>query len=170
LMQSHNGFVDVQSEVGKGTSIALFFPIPVDRVPNPVEQPSDSPKAVDGTETVLIVDDESDVRYFLEVILKSHGYRVLSARNGEEAMELVETHPDEIHLLFSDLGLPKLDGFGLSSSAKSLRHHLKTILTSGYTDGSVKTRMAEAGIDGFISKPYEVGALLQTLRAILDKR
>jgi CheY-like chemotaxis protein len=170
LMQSHNGLVDVVSQVGKGTSISLFFPIPKDRLPDPVEQPKVVPTNVEGTETVLIVDDEADVRYFLEVILKARGYRVLSARDAEEAIELLQSHPEEVHILFSDLGLPKLDGFGLSRRAKSLKPGLKTILTSGYADGSLKTRLVESGIEGFISKPYEVASLLQSLRAILDKR
>jgi len=169
LMQSHNGLIDVQTEPGRGTSISLFFPIPAGPLPQNVEQPQDSPKAVDGTETVLIVDDEPDVRYFLEVILKARGYRILSARDAEEAIEKVRNHPDEVQVLFSDIGLPKLDGFGLSDRVKSLNPRLKTILTSGYADGSLKTKMTELGIDGFISKPYDVSALLQTIRNVLDK-
>jgi CheY-like chemotaxis protein len=169
LMQSHNGLIDVQSEPGKGTSISLFFPIPTGPAPRNIELPSVPPQAVDGTETVLIVDDEPDVRYFLEVILKARGYGVISARDAEEALDLIQGRQDKIHLVFSDVGLPKLDGFALSNQAKSLHPGLKTVLTSGYTDGSLKTKMAELGIDGFISKPYDANALLQTIRGILDK-
>jgi signal transduction histidine kinase len=169
LMQSHNGLVDVRSEPGKGTSISLFFPIPTEPMAQPAVRPSGFPKSVEGTETVLIVDDEPDVRHFLEIIFKSHGYRVLSARNAEAALAMMPLPPAEIHLLFSDVGLPTIDGFELSRRARKIQPRLKTILCSGYTDGSLKTKMAEEGIDGFVPKPYNTNELLQTVRAILDK-
>ncbi len=170
LMQSHNGLVDVWSEPGKGTRISLFFPIPTaDELPR-VEQTSESPKIVGGTETVLVVDDEADVSYLLEVILQTHGYQVLSARSAEQALEIFQERSDEIDLLFSDLGLPKLDGFDLSDRLKELKPGLKTILASGYTDSSIKTRMVERKIDGFIPKPYNLSVMLQTMRGILDQK
>jgi len=170
LMQSHNGIIDVQSEVGKGTSISLFFPIPSAGVRRAHTQKLNLPNAVRGTETVLIVDDEDDVIYFLEIILKQNGYRVFSARNAEEALEILQAHPNEIQLLFSDIGLPKLDGFALNNQVKKLRPGLKTILASGYIDTAVKTRMTEEGVDGFLTKPYNTTGLLQTIRTILDKK
>jgi CheY-like chemotaxis protein len=169
LMQSHNGLVDVRSEPGKGTSISLFFPIPTEPMAQPAERPADSPKSVEGTETVLIVDDETDVRYFLEIIFKSHGYHVLSAGNAEAAFEMMPLPPGKIDLLFSDVGLPTIDGFELSRRARKIQPRLKTILCSGYTDGSLKTKMAEEGIDGFVPKPYNTNELLQTIRNVLDK-
>jgi DNA-binding response OmpR family regulator len=117
----------------------------------------------------MIVDDETDVSYFVEVILKLHGYQVLTAATAEEALEKLRSDTGEVHLLFSDLGLPRMDGFGLSVEARKIRPHLKTMVTSGYIDGSLKTRMAEAGIDGFIAKPYDMQDLLGNIRAILDK-
>ena len=169
LMQSHDGLVDVQSEPGKGTSISLYFPIPTQPMAELIERPPEAPSSVEGTETVLIVDDESDVLYFLEIILKSHGYRVLSARDAETALDMISPVPGSIHLLFSDIGLPGINGFELIRLARQIQPGLKTILCSGYTDGSLKTRMAEQGIDGFVAKPYSGNALLQTIRSILDK-
>jgi two-component system, cell cycle sensor histidine kinase and response regulator CckA len=170
LMQSHNGLIDVQSEPDKGTSISLFFPIPEQPMAQPVERPRDVPKSVEGTETVLIVDDEPDVGYFLEIILKAHGYRVLSARNAEAALEILPPPAGEIDLLFSDVGLPAMDGFELCRRARQIQPRLKTILCSGHMDGSLKTRMAEQDIDGFVAKPYNTNELLETIRATLDKK
>jgi signal transduction histidine kinase len=169
LMQSHNGLIDVQSEPGKGTSITLYFPIPAEPVAQTVELTPEAHKSVDGNETVLIVDDESDVRYFLEVILSSHGYSVHSARHAEEAIEMLGDHQHHSHLLFSDVGLPGMDGFELCRRAREIAPDLKTILCSGYSDASLKTKMAEQGIDGFVPKPYEMNELLQVIRGILDK-
>ena len=168
LMQSHNGIIDVRSEMGKGTSILLYFPVPTEPIAQPAERVPDSPKSVEGTETVLIVDDESDVRYFLEVVLSSHGYKILSAPDAEKALEMLAQPSDEVHLLFSDVGLPGIDGFELSRRARQILPGLKIILCSGYTDASLKTKMAEQGIDGFMSKPYEMSQMLQVIRAILD--
>jgi CheY-like chemotaxis protein len=170
LMQSHNGLIDVQSELGKGSSISLFLPIPTKSLPCLATAPLPVPKSVNGGETVLIVDDEMDVTYFIEVILKSQGYCILTAASAEEALEKLRATPEEIQLLFSDIGLPALDGFGLSAEARKIRPRLKIMLTSGYTDGSLKTRMTEAGIDGFLAKPYDTSDLLAKIRAILDKR
>jgi len=169
LMQSHNGFIDVRSEPGKGTSISLFFPIPMDTPAHPVERPPDSPKSVEGTETVLIVDDEPDVRYFVEIILKAHGYHSLSTRDAETALKILRIHPGEIHLLFSDVGLPAIDGFELSRRARQIQPRLKTILCSGYVDAALKIKMAEQGIDDFIPKPYNTNELLEVIRAVLDQ-
>jgi len=169
LMQSHNGLIDVQSEPGKGTSISLFFPIPEEPAARLAESAPDAPKSVEGTETVLIVDDESDVRCFLEIMLKSHGYRVLPARDAEAALGMLPLSAGETGLLLSDVGLPTIDGFELSRRAREIQPGLKTILCSGYTDGRLKTRMAEQGIEGFIPKPYNMNELLQTIRTVLDQ-
>ena len=170
LMQTHNGRIDVWSEAGKGTRISLFFPIPTPDVTQASEQTLEMPKMVGGTETVLVVDDEPDVSYLLEVVLQTNGYHVLSARSAEQALDIFQAHRDEIQMLFSDLGLPKLDGFDLSDRLKKFKPELRTILASGYADGSVKARMVEHGIDGFVQKPYNISALLQTMRNILDQK
>ncbi|HEV3271358.1 MAG TPA: response regulator [Candidatus Methylacidiphilales bacterium] len=169
LMQSHNGLIDVRSEPGKGTSISLFFPIPAEPPARLAERAPDNSKSVNGTETVLIVDDEADVRCFLEIMLKSHGYRVLSARDAEAAFGMLPLPAGETGLLFSDVGLPTIDGFELSRRARQIQPGLKTILCSGYTDGRLKTRMVEHGIEGFVPKPYNMDELLQTIRSVLDK-
>jgi len=170
LMQSHNGLIDVQSEVGKGTSISLYFPIPKEPLAQAPAQTPDAALPVRGTETILIADDEADVRYFLEVILKANGYSVLSASNAQAALDLLPAPPAHVHLLLSDVGLPAMDGFELSKRLRELQPGAKTILTSGYSDGGLKTKMAEKGIDAFVSKPYDMAELLRVIRNVLDKR
>ncbi len=169
LMQSHNGLIDVWSEVGKGTRISLFFPIPAEPRSHPVRPVPEGVQSVEGTETVLVVDDETDVRYFLEVILKAHGYNVISAWNAETALEQLPLPENEVQLLFSDIGLPGIDGFELCRRVRELQPHIKTILCSGYSDGGQKTKMVEEHIDAFIPKPYNMNELLQVIRATLDK-
>jgi len=169
LMQSHNGLVDVQSEIGRGTSISLYFPVPAEPLPHPTRQTPVSPNLVEGTETVLVVDDEPDVRYFLEVILKSNGYTVFSSRTAELALGRLPLPSGRVDLLFSDISLPSIDGFELSRRLREIQPGVKTILCSGYTDGGLKTKMAEHGIDGFVPKPYDMSELLRIIRAVLDR-
>jgi CheY-like chemotaxis protein len=170
LMQSHHGLIDVQSAPGRGTSISLFFPVPEQPAPSQNEAFSITPRSVDGSETVLLVDDEDDVRRLLETFLKRHGYRVLSATNGEAALEIMPRPPEEVHILFSDVGLPTIDGFELGRRARLIQPKLKVVLCSGYTDANLKMRMAEDGIEGFVAKPYNTKEMLQTFRAVLEKK
>jgi signal transduction histidine kinase len=169
LMQSHNGLIDVQSEVGKGTSISLYFPVPAEQLASPVAEDAVPAAPVAGTETVMVVDDEPDVRYFLEVILKTNGYDVISAPHAQAALAMLQQRPGSIHLLLSDVGLPTMDGFELCRQMRETHPGVKTILCSGYTDGGLKTRMAEGGIEAFVPKPYDMAELLRTIRAVLDK-
>ena len=117
----------------------------------------------------MIADDEPDVRYFLEVILKANGYSVLSASSAQAALNLLPAAPGKVHLLLSDVGLPTIDGFELSRRLRNLQPGVKTILCSGFNDGGLKTKMAEAGIDAFVPKPYDMAELLRVIRSILDK-
>jgi signal transduction histidine kinase len=170
LMQSHNGLIDVQSELGKGTSISLYFPVPAEPLPHPAPSAAISRTPVTGTETLIIVDDEPDVRYFLEVILRANGYTVASAPHGQAALALLPLSGGTVHLLLSDVGLPGLDGFELSRQMRRIQPGLKIILCSGYSDGGLKTKMAEERIDAFVPKPFDMSELLRVIRSILDRK
>jgi two-component system cell cycle sensor histidine kinase/response regulator CckA len=113
LMQAHHGHVDVQSEIGKGTSISLYFPVPKEDEETPTPVAHESDPALTGSETILIVEDEEDVRFFLETMLQSYGYRTLSAADFDQAMVLFREHKDDVRLVFSDIGLPRIDGIEL---------------------------------------------------------
>jgi signal transduction histidine kinase len=169
LMQSHNGFVDVRSEVGVGTTISLYFPVPARPLALPPESAPEERGATDGTETVLIADDEPDVRYFLEVVLKAHGYRVLAAHDGKMTLEMLTLRLHEVDLLLSDVGLPDQDGFTLARRARAIAPRLKVMLCSGYADASLKTRLTEEHIDGFIAKPYDTTVLMRLIRSVIDQ-
>ena len=94
---------------------------------------------------------------------------MITAPDAGTALELMTQRRDEIHVVLSDIGLPDIDGFELIRRARRIQPRLKTILSSGYTDGTLKTRMSQEGIEGFVPKPYDPQALLQTLRSTLDR-
>jgi two-component system cell cycle sensor histidine kinase/response regulator CckA len=168
LMLAHQGHVDVQSTPGEGTTISLFFPVPKGNAARPTMTAHGTDPAMSGTETVLVVEDEEDVRFFLETMLRSHGYHVLCAAHAEEAMHLFQGRQDEIKLVFSDIGLPKVDGISLCESFRKMRPGLPIVLASGYPTKEFKSRIYKLGPDAFLSKPYNTHDILQTVRKVLD--
>jgi CheY-like chemotaxis protein len=168
LMQAHHGYVDVKSEIGKGTAISLFFPVPKPAEPGRPPFALYSDPALSGSETVLIVEDEDDVGFFIETMLNSHGYRILRAIDAEEALNLFEAHKDEIQLVFSDIGLPRIDGIALSQKLRKMKPGIPLILASGYPTKEFKERINELAPEAFLSKPYNTPDILQTVRKTLD--
>jgi two-component system, cell cycle sensor histidine kinase and response regulator CckA len=168
LMQAHHGYVDVKSEIGKGTAVSLFFPAPKLNAANPPPAVHHSPPALNGSETILVVEDEADVCIFLEAMLRSQGYHVLRAADSDEALQLFKEYQDEIRLVFSDIGLPKVDGIHLCEKLRKLKPDLLIILASGYPTKEFKARVNALGPEAFLSKPYTSQDILQTVRMTLD--
>jgi CheY-like chemotaxis protein len=153
LMQAHRGLVNVESEIGKGTSISLYFPVPKACAESPVPVAHESDPALNGSETILIVEDEEDVRFFLETMLQSHGYHVLCAADSEQALALFQQHKDDVQLVFSDIGLPRVDGIELCEKLRMLKSGLPLILASGYPTKEFKHRINALAPEVFLSKP-----------------
>jgi signal transduction histidine kinase len=169
LMQAHNGWIDVASQPGRGTTISLFFPVPAQAPARAPAAISPGPVAsLSGTETILVIEDEPDVSFFLETILQNHGYRVLVANDSDHAMELFRERQTEIDLVLSDIGLPRIDGITLCWKLKELKPGLKVILCSGYASNDYQDRMDELGAEFFLSKPYTTQYILESVRRVLD--
>ena len=167
LMHAHNGCIDVESEVGVGTVVSLFFPV-VQASAKTTSVTSGMNPSLRGSETLLVVEDEVDVSFFLETIFQSHGYRVFCAHDYEQGLRLFKDHKDDIDLVFSDIGLPKVDGITLCSELKALKPGLPIVLASGYSPKEFKERMNELGNDDFLAKPYQAHDILQSVRKVLD--
>jgi PAS domain S-box-containing protein len=170
VMQSHHGFVDVESRVGMGTTFYLFFPVaPM------VEKPMDSAlpaneKPSGGTETILLVEDEYLILKVIRRLLKSYGYSVYVAADGEEALEVFARHQDEIALVLSDVGLPKMSGIDVFKKLIEIDSHVKIVLASGFFEPDLKSSLHKLGARGFIQKPYSNDEVLRKLREILDEK
>jgi two-component system, cell cycle sensor histidine kinase and response regulator CckA len=168
LMQAHHGYVDVKSEMGQGTTISLFFPVPKPNAMHPPPVAHQSDPALTGSETILVVEDETDVSLFLATMLRSYGYHVLCAADHDEALKLFKEHQGEIQLVFSDIGLPKVDGIVLCRELRTFKPGLPVILASGYPTKEFKTRIMELGPEAFLSKPYNTQDILRAVRKTLD--
>jgi two-component system, cell cycle sensor histidine kinase and response regulator CckA len=163
---AHHGYVDVQSTPGNGTTISLFFPVPKE-ITVDISDDNLEPEP-NGTETILVVEDELDVSFFLETLLRSHGYHVLSAKDAEEALKIFQEQKNEIKLIFSDIGLPKTDGILLCEKIKKMKPGVAIILASGYPTKEFKPRIYKLSPDAFLSKPYTPHDILQTVHKVLS--
>jgi CheY-like chemotaxis protein len=170
FVKQSEGHISVTSEPGQGTTVHLYFP----RTHAKVERASlDSAGAADalprGSETILVVEDNPEVRATAVEILGSLGYRLLEAANGHQALAKFMQHPD-IALVFSDVMLPGgLLGTSLATKLCERRPELKVLLTTGFSETAIMHRGLVDGSMAVLSKPYKVEELARRVRAILDE-
>ncbi|MDD8013505.1 MAG: response regulator, partial [Acidobacteriota bacterium] len=169
VVQAHKGFIEVDSAPGKGTSFSLYFPASERQAFIPAETDLDAQPITGGNETILVVEDEEDLRELLTSLLHDYGYNILVARDGLEALERYRRHRLDIRLTITDMDLPKINGAAVSQSILSSDAKAKIILISGFIDAPLKNSILAAGVSEFMAKPYSMTQMLQTIRKVLDK-
>lgn len=168
LMEQHGGLVAVESEPGMGTSVTLLFPIDGDPA-RAKESAMSSVPSSGGDETILVAEDEASIRDVARAALESHGYRVLLAADGEEALALIESRGAEIDLVVTDLVMPKLGGAELRRAARRLAPSVRFLLTTGYAARDVPMTGPEQPLEiPVLQKPWTVQQLRSRVREILD--
>jgi two-component system, NtrC family, sensor kinase len=170
IVKQHQGWVEVQSQVNHGTTFHVFLPVFTMETP-PQTAPAAAPsKPATGRETILVVDDEPDLRDLVSQVLESGGYRVLSAASGEEALQQWAKRQGDVQLLLTDIVMPDgLTGRMLADRLRSEDPRLRVIYTSGYTAGLPGTELANVEEQNFLAKPYRPATLLQVVRNCLDQ-
>ncbi|MFH2005889.1 MAG: PAS domain S-box protein [bacterium] len=168
IVKQHNGWINVYSEPGQGTAFKIY--LPEARRHSSDEHATVAPRdELRGhEEQVLVVEDDAGVRELATRMLRSSGYRVISAETSTEALEIIEAHPDKIHILFTDVVLPGESGIELADQLVMKLPDLVVVLTSGYTDEKSRALIAEERGYTFLQKPYSIGALLRSLKAALE--
>ncbi len=166
IVKQSGGYIWVQSELKKGTTFAIYLP--------PAERTSDSkdeqaiPAAPGGPETVLMVEDEKEVRALVRRMIESKGYKVLEARNGREALRVAKQHEGSIQLLLTDVVLPGMNGRVLAERLLRLRPEMKVIFLSGYTDDAVTRQGGLIPGSHLLQKPVAPDVLTRKVREVLD--
>jgi len=166
IVKQHGGHISIESEVGKGTSVHVYLPELVQEVTPEAEAKGAVPT---GTETVLVVEDERAVRESLRGMLEGLGYRVLTASDGEEGLQVYRERRGEVDLVLLDMVMPKLDGRGLYREVRKLDPGAKVLVLSGYSPGREVQELLAEGAMGFVQKPVALDELAQKVREALDK-
>jgi nitrogen-specific signal transduction histidine kinase/ActR/RegA family two-component response regulator len=168
IVKQSGGFIWVYSEPGKGATFKIYLP-QVDEAAESLHQTGEMEVVPQGTETVLLVEDEPAVRAVVQKVLERHGYRVLVAPEGQLALNVLAGHPGEVHLLLTDVVMPGMSGRQLAAQFSVLRPDAQVLFMSGYTtDAVVRHGVLEPGI-AYLQKPFSPEALARTVRRVLDR-
>jgi signal transduction histidine kinase/ActR/RegA family two-component response regulator len=170
MVKQHQGWIEVESQPGKGACFHITLPLAVKPADKPAPRPAPA-KVRDGKETVLLVEDELDLRELVREILEGHGYRVLEASTGAEAIRLWEDHGQKVDLLLSDMVMPEgMSGRQLAEKLQKTDPGLPVIITSGYSQEMIERDVALDERIRFFSKPFHPAQLAQAVRESLDAR
>jgi two-component system cell cycle sensor histidine kinase/response regulator CckA len=167
IVKQSRGHILVSSEPGLGTTFTIYLPFV--EPPAEVRSSSDAISTASlGTETVLVVEDEGQVRTLECGILEASGYHILAASHGVEAMHICSEYPGTIHLLVTDLILPQMNGRELARQVVPIRPSMKVLYVSGYPDETLITAGVARSKVPFLQKPFASDALLLSVRKVLD--
>jgi signal transduction histidine kinase/CheY-like chemotaxis protein len=166
VVKQSGGFVWVESAIGEGATFEIYLPKALERAArhDADEKPSEIAR---GHETILVVEDENDVRDLACEFLTMTGFSVLRARNGLEAIDLLRRHPDKIDLVLSDVVMPKMGGSELAARLPSVRPGTKILLMSGYSEYAVESQNQDRPQHPMLSKPFSRSSLIAKIREAL---
>ena len=157
----------VYSEPGHGTVFKIYLPQAEAVKTMPVAEHEEAAARKGGWETVLLVEDEHAVRALAREVLRRHGYVVLEARHGVDALRLAERHPDDIHLMITDVVMPHMGGRELAERLVAARPKMRVLFMSGYTDQAIMHTHLTPG-SAFLQKPFTPESFARKVRSVLD--
>ncbi len=166
IVKNHEGFINVYSKKGQGTRFEVYLPASGKGVPYKQKVKEEF---VEGKETVLLVDDEEMILDVGERMLGKLGYKVFTARDGKEAIEVFMKYPHKIDAIILDMIMPKMGGGETFDRIKKMKPDIKVLLSSGYSINGQATEILNRGCNGFIQKPFNLQNLSQNLRSILEE-
>jgi two-component system cell cycle sensor histidine kinase/response regulator CckA len=166
IIKNHGGIINVYSEKSHGTTFTIYLPASEKEVVGEKEM---SVKMVKGTETILFVDDEEMIRNVGRELLEELGYKVLIARDGEEAVNIYKANKDGVDLVILDMIMPGTGGGEAYDRLKEIDPGIRVLLSSGYSINGEAAKILERGCSGFIQKPFNMQGLSTKIREVMDK-
>jgi len=170
IVKQSGGYIWVSSEPSKGTTFKIYLPRVAEKAESPaqVAAPAEVAAAEPGTETILLVEDEANLRYLARQFLEKQGYRVIEAADGAVAMQIAVAHDGIIHLLLTDVIMPGMNGRELAQRVSEIRPNTKVLYMSGYTENVIgHNGTLDAGVR-LLQKPFTLHDLKNKVREVLD--
>jgi PAS domain S-box-containing protein len=168
VIKNHEGYINVYSEADLGTTFTIYLPASRKTVKKEIEKTA--PAMVMGTGTILLIDDEEMIIKVGAELLKELGYKVLSARSGQEAIDVYENNTDKIDLVIMDMIMPGMGGGETFDRLKSINPDIRVLLSSGYSINGQASKILARGCDGFIQKPFNLIQLSDKIQQIIKKK
>jgi two-component system cell cycle sensor histidine kinase/response regulator CckA len=167
IIKAHGGYIDVESVKEQGTTFTIYLPASEKEVQKTIEA---ADKTIKGTGTALLVDDEEVILEVSRDLLVTVGYRVLTAGDGKEAIEVYRKRQDQIDIIILDMVMPNMGGGEAYDRIKEINPDVKVLLSSGYSIDGEATEILERGCNGFIQKPFRMNELAEKIGEILEKK
>ncbi|HQP31991.1 MAG TPA: response regulator, partial [Deltaproteobacteria bacterium] len=167
IAKQHGGYITAYSEPGHGTTFRIYFPVHGAPMAEASKETARQENLF-GTETILVVEDQSEVRDLIVNILKGYGYTVLEAADGQEALRKAQSYPGTIHILVTDIILPDANGKDLHRQLEPLREGMKVLYMSGYTADVISSSQLLQIKGHFIQKPFSLHDFLSRLRQAIE--
>ena len=167
IVRSHKGAIKISSEPGQGTTVQVLFPPAQNAAPDRVEE-SPALESWSSEGLVLVVDDEETVRDVAKQMLEQFGLTVLTAKDGQEGVQLFREHLEDISLVLLDMTMPQMDGLEAFEEIRRLHSNTRVILMSGYNEEDATNRFAGKDLAGFIQKPFRPQELIGKLQGLLS--
>ncbi len=169
IIKSHGGALQLSSQPGQGTTFKVYLPVIRKNSTGDTGLAVSAPSTPwIGSGTILLVEDEDQIRDIAKEMLEMFGFTVLEAVNGKEALEIYQKNAAEITIVLTDMGMPVMDGYELFHKLKSLDSELRIIVSSGYGDVGVSSRIGSDNMAGIISKPYNPNQLREVLKSVVN--
>ncbi|MBI2428255.1 MAG: PAS domain S-box protein [Ignavibacteriales bacterium] len=170
VMQSQHGFVGVESTPGQGTTFNLYFPLSDVQTIESVKPVKHVEELQGGNEKILVIEDEESLLELVKLTLETKGYTVLTAATGVQGVETFMAYKDEIAMVFTDFGLPELDGYSMLKRMREIKPGTRMLMASGYLESHQRSEIYQLGVYEIIQKPYEPTLILSKVRELLDKK
>jgi len=169
ILEAHGGHIEVHSHLGEGTAFQIYLPAKPGLEAPPRRGPA-AQALTSGTETVLVADDEPGVLRFAADGMSAYGYRVLTAENGRQAVDVFRDQHQHIDLVILDLVMPEMDGGECLYRLLDIDPKAVVLMTSGYAQSSDVEELLQNGASGYLEKPFALLDLLSRVREVLDSR
>jgi len=168
IVKQSEGYISVESEPERGTTFSVYLPPTLEATESVL--PQDASASPRGTETILVVEDDPSVRNVVRDCLKIYGYTVLETGDPEAGVRICQEHQGTIHLLMTDVVLPKMSGRALATRVSSVRADMKILFMSGYTDDALGQHGVLGRDVAFLQKPFHLTVMARKVREVLDQQ